>query len=614
MNFLQNIGAIITTVALSIGGVFGIYEKPITPQDIQSLSSQVEELQQNLGATIPKVVAKFETSLASGISASDTSMTLVKGTDAAGNSLSGYTCFAIDEGSTSEEFVCGTASSTSITSMIRGIDPVDGDTEVTALKKSHRRGASVKITDHPSLSIALRILNGDETVPNKLSYDSSVTTSSFNNTQQIVSKGYVDNLTFVGTPPASQTVAGATMEATKSQIANGTATSSYLGNDYKLFAPASAFNTTSSATNTVPVTGTNGKLSQGFLDLTQPFTFSGGVTSTATTTISGTLNVSGNTTFSGTVTGISNTFGDGTDGDVTISTTTTLTSDKFYNNLTVNNGVTLNAGGYKIYVKGTLTNAGTISNNGGNGGNASGATGGSAGTSASVGSTGATVNGVAGVNGGATDTAGTAGTSVGLSLGSVGVAGGAVSGGGTAGGSAGTISSTDLLRFGYFGVTKNATSSIVLANTTTTYALFSAFQSASSTYGQFGIGSGSGSGAGGGASSGTGGGGGGSGASGGFIYIIANSLVNTGTISANGGNGGNGGDASGSSNCRGGGGGGAGSGGIILIAYNTYSGSGTLSVAGGTGGTGSAGTGVGVAGNSGSNGNVGKIYRVVFSY
>jgi hypothetical protein len=56
-------------------------------------------------------------------------------------------------------------------------------------------------------------------------------------------------------------------------------------------------------------------------------------------------------------------YGQGTDGDVTISSNTTLTSDKYYNNLTVNVGVTLTSSGYKIFVKNTLTLNGTISVN-----------------------------------------------------------------------------------------------------------------------------------------------------------------------------------------------------------------------------------------------------------
>jgi hypothetical protein len=56
-------------------------------------------------------------------------------------------------------------------------------------------------------------------------------------------------------------------------------------------------------------------------------------------------------------------YGQGTDGDVTITGNTTLTSDKYYNNLTVNGGVTLTCSGYKIFVKNTLTLNGTISVN-----------------------------------------------------------------------------------------------------------------------------------------------------------------------------------------------------------------------------------------------------------
>lgn len=53
-------------------------------------------------------------------------------------------------------------------------------------------------------------------------------------------------------------------------------------------------------------------------------------------------------------------YGQGTDGDVTISANTTLTSDKYYNNLTVNSNTTLLTNGYRIFVKNTLTNNGYI--------------------------------------------------------------------------------------------------------------------------------------------------------------------------------------------------------------------------------------------------------------
>lgn len=56
-------------------------------------------------------------------------------------------------------------------------------------------------------------------------------------------------------------------------------------------------------------------------------------------------------------------FGDGSDGDVTISSNVTLTRDMYYNNLTINATRVLSPDGYKIYVKWTLTNNGIIRRN-----------------------------------------------------------------------------------------------------------------------------------------------------------------------------------------------------------------------------------------------------------
>jgi len=48
-------------------------------------------------------------------------------------------------------------------------------------------------------------------------------------------------------------------------------------------------------------------------------------------------------------------YGTGADGDVTISSNTTLTSDKFYKNLTIDASIHLNPGGYRIFVQNALT-------------------------------------------------------------------------------------------------------------------------------------------------------------------------------------------------------------------------------------------------------------------
>lgn len=49
------------------------------------------------------------------------------------------------------------------------------------------------------------------------------------------------------------------------------------------------------------------------------------------------------------------TYGTGSDGTVTISANTTLASDKFYYNLTVNSNIVLNTAGYRLFVKNILT-------------------------------------------------------------------------------------------------------------------------------------------------------------------------------------------------------------------------------------------------------------------
>ena len=79
-------------------------------------------------------------------------------------------------------------------------------------------------------------------------------------------------------------------------------------------------------------------------------------------------------------------FGDGSDGNVVISTDTSLTRDMFYNNLTINAGISLHTAGFRVFVREKLINNGTIHNNGGNGSASSSGTavGGSAGSTGSL--------------------------------------------------------------------------------------------------------------------------------------------------------------------------------------------------------------------------------------
>lgn len=266
-------------------------------------------------------------------------------------------------------------------------------------------------------------------------------------------------------------------------------------------------------------------------------------------------------------------FGDGSDGDVTISGNTTLSSDMYYDDLTINNGVTLTTANYRIFVKGTLTNNGTIENDGNAGSAGSGTSGGAGGAGLAAGTLPATEDGKTGANavggGPAAGAAGTAGDSVTVSVGQAGAAGG--KGGGNTGGLGGAAGSATPGTTGLH----SAYDAITLRD----------FGSAS--FERFTASAGSGSG-GSGKNDGTGtpGGGGGSGSPGGWLFIAASRFVNNGTISANGGDGGDGADATGGSNDPGGGGGG-GSGGVVIV-IGTILTQGTITATGGTGG--SAGT------------------------
>lgn len=251
-------------------------------------------------------------------------------------------------------------------------------------------------------------------------------------------------------------------------------------------------------------------------------------------------------------------FGAGTDGDVTIASTTSLARDMNYDDLTVNSGVTLRARSYRVQIRNTLTNAGTIS---ASGRAASASTGGAA-------STGSLDGGKAGATGGTGS--GAAGTTCfdGISDVNVGQGGAGGAGTGTTGGAGGQVG-----QYGsrWFSPTQ-ALSGLVTYGPALTMAD-----------------AGAGGGAGGGDGVNSGGGGGGGGA---FLILFARIAAAWGTLTARGGAGG----TPTAGNCGGGGGGGGGS------AY-TCSDSAAPAVDA-SGGAGGSATGTGANGSAGVAGTV----------
>lgn len=267
-------------------------------------------------------------------------------------------------------------------------------------------------------------------------------------------------------------------------------------------------------------------------------------------------------------------FGTGTDGDATISSNTTLSADMYYNNLTVNSGITLNTGGYRVFVKGLLTNDGRI---GAPGNAASVATGGSAlNMTTSGGWAGAGANGGTG--------AGSQGATPATGDNALAVSGSGGAGGTGSGGSGGATKNygsnpgvpSGGAKFGYHPL--NALLGAGAPGGTNS--------SGQKVSGGWGGSSGGGDGT----NSGGGGGGGG-----GNVVVAAKRLAGSGSFTAVGGAGGN--PAAG--NCGGGGGGGGGY--IFIVSTATSLGSLTTVVSGGAGGT---KTGTGTNGSAGGNGNV----------
>lgn len=234
-------------------------------------------------SSLPWVLADFETSLTAKIGSSDTSFSLSSGTTGAGNSLNGWYGFTIDAGSASREYVIASCSGATCTSAVRGVSTDDGITPVTALKKEHRKGASVKITDHPALVRVLRILNGLDTVPDKLTYSSSPIISG---SGDIVNKAYVDSV-MTGLVGNSSTSSAGTIKISSAPAS-----------------PASpvALNSeevaTTSAANKVPRADSNGDLDPNYINQGSNYAWTGSSTWAGTSTFNGT-NTMSTTTFTG---------------------------------------------------------------------------------------------------------------------------------------------------------------------------------------------------------------------------------------------------------------------------------------------------------------------------
>lgn len=181
-------------------------------------------------------VALFETTITSTITSTATTIPLASLSDGQGSVLTNASVrgFIIDEGEDSgnadygQEYIIGTVDTAGVqlTGCLRGVSFVDGITEVSANKKKHRRGASVKMTSHPYLISVIRALNGTDQfdADNIMAYDAVPALTPGSN--QFATVGYADALAIAGAPDGAEATKGIFEAATQTESDEGDDTGS----------------------------------------------------------------------------------------------------------------------------------------------------------------------------------------------------------------------------------------------------------------------------------------------------------------------------------------------------------------------------------------------------
>ena len=197
MNILASLAGVVIGMMTSLGFSYhyALPPQPITTtpvvqttQQSPVATSQQSQAVNNIGSAVSQAYGLYDGYLASNIGKTDTSMTISPGTLDDGTTLSGYVCFVIDVNTPQVEYVCGTASSTSVTNLQRGVSLSDPNATSSALTSSHRRFASVSITNYPTTQQLVRKANGTDSYSSVLSYDNGVTPTGNND---IADVGYV---------------------------------------------------------------------------------------------------------------------------------------------------------------------------------------------------------------------------------------------------------------------------------------------------------------------------------------------------------------------------------------------------------------------------------------
>jgi YD repeat-containing protein len=144
-----------------------------------------------MASKLTKVVANFETSLATKLANGATSGALTSITDKNSASLpNGKYCMIIDRGTGDEEHLLFDLVSNAISNIV-SVSRQGVQTAGVQNLNGHRAGAKCYLTDFVNLKLIVDILNGADTLDaaNPIKYDADPT---YTDSKQLVSKGYVD--------------------------------------------------------------------------------------------------------------------------------------------------------------------------------------------------------------------------------------------------------------------------------------------------------------------------------------------------------------------------------------------------------------------------------------
>ena len=260
----------------------GTYE-----QNISLLNSLESDIESFGASTQPAALATYNLA-GSGVNSSATSITLQSLTIPQNDykildaNLSDTFYLTLEPGSkTRQEIVsCTTVTqnaggTATLSGCTRGLSPITPYTASTTLQFSHAGGSQVIFSDPPQLFNLYPAKANSETITGLWTYSrypESGAGTYATTSNQLITLAQANSIGNQGAATSTDTQAGIAERATKAEISAGTA---FDANNPHYISSEHATSTGGYATTSVPVTGTDGKLDQGFLDLTEDYSWTG---------------------------------------------------------------------------------------------------------------------------------------------------------------------------------------------------------------------------------------------------------------------------------------------------------------------------------------------------